>query len=195
MEAASDVPCKGHGPHVCCGNKKEHSLKTSVEKSNASSQRVSQHAQVCLKLLCSQNESTRTRVESSERGDVLVFCTLPSQACAHHVDTRHVLTAAHCSRLTAKNNHTSVRSHCRCASHGTVLIGSQNMDGGGAWSQTMASGNVPCLPCSRGVVLVSSKHGRIARSVDGACGEEHRVDPETRDGGKRAQRHHPPASF
>ena len=96
MEAASDVPCKGHGPHVCCGNKKEHSLKTSVEKSNASSQRVSQHAQVCLKLLCSQNESTRTRVESSERGDVLVFCTLPSQACAHHVDTS---TRVDCSAL------------------------------------------------------------------------------------------------
>ena len=34
-----------------------------------------------------------------------------------------------------------------------------------------------------GVVLVISKHTRVAGTVDGACGEQHRVDAETRDGG------------
>ena len=29
MQAASDVPCRGHGPHVCCASKEEHSLKMS----------------------------------------------------------------------------------------------------------------------------------------------------------------------
>ena len=43
-------------------------------------------------------------------------------------------------------------------------------------------GNHVKVNCSRAVVLAFSKHGRVAGSVDGACGAEHRVDSETRDG-------------
>ena len=46
-------------------------------------------------------------------------------------------------------------------------------------------GTCLCLSRSRGVVLVISKHGEFAGTVDGSCGEEHRVDAETRDGGSR----------
>ena len=96
---------------------------------------------------------------------------------------RHMLTAALCSILTEKSHHTLVRSHSSRTSHGIVLNGSQNLDGGGAWSQTTASGNVPCLSRAFGVVLVISKRGRVAGTADGTCGEEPRVDAETRDGG------------
>ena len=96
---------------------------------------------------------------------------------------RHMSTAAPCSRLTQKSHHTLVRPHCSYTSHGIVLNASRNLDGNGAWSQTAASGNVPCLCRSRGAVLIISKHGRVAGSVDGTCCEEHRVDAETRVGG------------
>ena len=106
--------------------------------------------------------------------------------CVHIMMTRrHMLTAAPCSKLTTKNRHTLVRLHCRCTSHGIALNASRNLDGGGAWSQTTASGNVPCLSRSRGVVLVIKMHGVFAGTVDGSCGEDHRVDAGTRDGGSR----------
>ena len=85
--------------------------------------------------------------------------------CVHIMLThRHTLTAALCSRLTQKSHFTLVRSHCSCTSHGIVFNASRNLDGTGAWSQTTASGNVPCLSRSRCVVLVISKHGRVAGS-------------------------------
>ena len=106
-----------------------------------------------------------------------------SHTCVHIMMThRHMLTPAPCLRLIERSHHTHVCSHCSCASHGIVLNASRNLDATGAWSQTTASGNGPFVPCSRGAVLVISDHGRVVGSVNGACGEEHRVDAETRDG-------------
>ena len=84
---------------------------------------------------------------------------------------RHMLTAAPCSRLTERSHHTSVRSLCSCAPHGAVLNASRNLK----VAEPGRRSSVPCLPRSRGFVLVISKHGRVAGSVNGACGEAHRA--------------------
>ena len=96
---------------------------------------------------------------------------------------RQMLTAALCSRLVTKSHRTLVRSHCSCTSHGIVFNAARNLDGSGAWSQTTARGNVPCLSRLRGDVWVLSKHERFAGTVVGTRGKERRVDTETRDGG------------
>ena len=67
---------------------------------------------------------------------------------------------------------TLVRSHCSCASHGTVYL-----DGSGAWSQTTASGNAPCLSALRWC-LGLQQAWKLCRSSWRTCGKKCRVDTE-----------------
>ena len=95
--------------------------------------------------------------------------------CVHiTMGHRHLLTAAPCSRLTGKSHLTRLPLHCSCASHGTVLNASGNLDGSGAWSPTTASENVLCLsrPCAG--VLVFSRHGSPAGTVGRTRGKKRR---------------------
>ena len=86
-----------------------------------------------------------------------------------------MLTAALFSRLSEKSHHTLVRSHCRCASDGTVLNAYLVDDG-----RPVAT----CVVFFALVVLSwSSANMEGLQSVYGACGEGNRVDSDTRNGG------------
>ena len=79
--------------------------------------------------------------------------------CAHPGDTS---THVDCSSLF-ETDHTESSHTCPLTRHITciALNASRNWDASGAWSQTMASGKVPCLahPCVG--VWVDSNHGSL----------------------------------
>ena len=138
-----------------------------------------------------RNWRTESRESRSNKGyaweEYFLYSVHVHHKCVHIKMThRHMLTAAPCSRLTKKSHHTLLRSHCSCTLHGIMLNAFRNLDGSGAWSQTAASGNVHCLSRPRDGFWVSSKYGRLARSVEGTRGEKRRVHTET--GGRWKQR-------
>ena len=113
-------------------------------------------------------DTSRTTSESSNT--LSLYSVHFHHVCVHIMITnRHMLTEAPCSRLT-----TRVITICPLALQLHIT-----------WhrvERVSKLGNVPCLSRPCGGVLVISKHGRLAGSVDGTRGKKRRVT-ETGDGG------------
>ena len=128
MEAASDVPCRSHGPHRCCWNKEEHSLKTWF---NTCRRTVSWPAQVFLKL---RLDSISPLVLLSRAGRKASWCSVHFlHNCVQHMWRRstHVDCCDLLNTDLQESSHTCPRSHCSCTSHGIVLNASRTLDGQG----------------------------------------------------------------
>ena len=90
-----------------------------------------------------------------------------------------MLAAAPCSKTDQKESSLTSPLTLAVARHMALCCTRlETLDGSGAWSQTTASGNVPCFsrPCVG--VLVFSWHGRAAGSVGRTRGQERQVDTE-----------------